>query len=123
MSKFEALLDNEDSLEVEVELFRALGDPTRLEMVRRMAREGEVACSAFLEQFDVTKSTISYHVRILRTARLVHIRKEGPWYFYRLAPTTFDAVLPGLLDLVVEEHDGRSKQVSPPRESEFERTA
>jgi DNA-binding transcriptional ArsR family regulator len=89
----EAEKDNSEQL---VEVFRALGDPTRLEMMRMITRDGEVACTTFLERFGVTKSTISYHVRILRTAQLVRIRKEGTYYFYRLA-TALDE-LPGMAD-------------------------
>jgi ArsR family transcriptional regulator len=84
----------------QVEVFRALADPIRLEMVRMMSQQGEVACTAFLERFHVTKSTISYHVRILRTAHLVRIRKDGPWYFYQLTESGFEAGLPGLLHLL-----------------------
>jgi ArsR family transcriptional regulator, arsenate/arsenite/antimonite-responsive transcriptional repressor len=90
----------------QVEVFRALADPIRLEMVRMMSQQGEVACTAFLERFHVTKSTISYHVRILRTAHLVRIRKDGPWYFYQLTEPGFEAGLPGLLQLLSGDHAG-----------------
>jgi DNA-binding transcriptional ArsR family regulator len=92
-----------DSLGGQVELFRALADPTRLEMVRMMSAQGEVACTTFLDAFNVTKSTISYHVRVLRAAHLVRIRKEGPWFFYQLSPSGFGSVVAPLLELVGSE--------------------
>jgi DNA-binding transcriptional ArsR family regulator len=67
-----------------IETLRALADPTRLEMVRMAAEAQEVACTTYLERFSVTKSTISYHVRILRAAGLMRVRKEGQFYYYRL---------------------------------------
>ena len=89
-----------DRSDAQVELFRALADPTRLEMVRMMTQQPEVACTTFVERFNVSKSTISYHVRTLRAARLIRIRKEGPWYCYRLERSRFDATLPGFLELL-----------------------
>jgi DNA-binding transcriptional ArsR family regulator len=64
--------------------FRALSDPTRLEMLRMAAETEEVACTTFLERFGVSKSTISYHVGVLRSAGLIKVRKEGQYYRYRL---------------------------------------
>src|SRR5690242_15832800 len=66
------------------ETFRALSDPTRLEMIRMAAQADEVACTTFLERFGVSKSTISYHVKVLRSAGLIKVRKEGQFYRYRL---------------------------------------
>jgi len=93
-----------------VDVFRALGDPTRLEMMRMISQDGEVACTTFLDRFAVTKSTISYHVRILRAAHLVAIRKEGTYYFYRLAPDVPER-LPALTDVLSDTRRPRSAAV------------
>lgn len=77
-----------------VEVFRALGDPVRMEIVRRMSQSEEVA-SAELEGFlPVTKSTISYHVKVLSTAGLLHVRKDGRYYFYRARHDLVDELMP-----------------------------
>jgi DNA-binding transcriptional ArsR family regulator len=94
-----------------VNVFRALGDPTRLQMMRMISRDGEVACTTFLDRFAVTKSTISYHVRILRSAHLVAIRKEGTFYFYRLAPDVASR-LPALTTVLSESSRQRPAGVS-----------
>lgn len=85
-----------------VELFKALGDPIRLQMIRMIAAQGEVACTEFESTFSISKPTISYHVKALRNAELIRIRKEGKYYFYRLS----DGLPPAVLQLVELVHTG-----------------
>ncbi len=82
------------------EVFSALGDPTRLEMMRTILADGEVACTTFDEMFPVGKSTISYHVKVLRSARLITVRKEGRFYYYQLRWDTFEHHIPELLQIL-----------------------
>jgi len=89
-----------DDVEEQVELFRALGDPVRLTMIKMLARVDEVACTTYDSVFPVSKSTISYHVRALRSAALLTVRKDGSFYHYRLRPETFDRLAPGLLEAI-----------------------
>lgn len=76
------------------DVLKALGDPIRLEIVRRMSKNDEVACTKLEEVLDVAKSTISYHIKVLFHADLVDIRKEGRFYFYALRAETLDHYLP-----------------------------
>ncbi|MEA2623449.1 MAG: hypothetical protein QOH61_2359 [Chloroflexota bacterium] len=84
-----------------VEFFRALADPVRLEMVRCIARDGEVACTTFEGMFAIAKSTISYHIRMLRMTGMITVRKDGPFYHYQLVTDTFDQLAPHLLESLV----------------------
>lgn len=45
---------------------------------------GELPCTALDDALPVGKSTISYHIGILRRAGLINVRKAGRNYFYRL---------------------------------------
>jgi DNA-binding transcriptional ArsR family regulator len=101
---------------------RALGDPTRLEMVRMAALAEEVACTTYLERFAVTKSTISYHVRILRAAGLMRVRKEGQFYYYRLDRRD-DRLLPPLLRLLQDQEPRRSPAIGSERREVADRKA
>lgn len=87
----------------QVELFRALGDPVRLVMVKMLARSDEVACTMYERAFGITKSTISYHVRTLRHAGLLTVRKDGSFYHYRLVPETLERLAPGLLGALASQ--------------------
>jgi DNA-binding transcriptional ArsR family regulator len=66
------------------ELLKALADPTRWEIVKQLARQEEVACTTLEEILPISKSTISYHIKILYHAAVLEIRREGRFFFYRL---------------------------------------
>ncbi|MEO3855874.1 metalloregulator ArsR/SmtB family transcription factor [Acrocarpospora sp. B8E8] len=66
------------------EIFKALGDPIRWEIVRQMAAVDELACSTLEDTLPVSKPTISYHTKILTQAGLVDVRKDGRNYYYTL---------------------------------------
>jgi DNA-binding transcriptional ArsR family regulator len=70
-------------VQINVELFKALGDPVRWEMIRRIAASEELAWSA-LDHPSVSKPTISYHIRSLVQAGLISVRKEGRFAYYSL---------------------------------------
>jgi DNA-binding transcriptional ArsR family regulator len=77
----------------------ALGDPVRLQIVQKLAKEGELACADL--DCAVAKSTMSHHFKILREAGLVWTRKEGTQHINTLRRDDLDRLYPGLLDVVV----------------------
>ena len=81
-------------------LLHALGDPVRLELVRELnqAREPVPCCQL---QAPVTKSTLSYHFRILREAGIIEQTSEGVRKLTRLRRRELDLAYPGLLDSVL----------------------
>lgn len=78
----------------------ALADATRVQMLRLMQANEEVACAALETTFSLTKSTISYHVRVLRHAGLIRVRKSGKFYHYALLREEIEQRFPGLLALL-----------------------
>ena len=64
-------------------LFKALGDPTRLEIVDMVACGELCACKIF-EKFDITQPSLSHHMKILCDCGLVSARKDGKWTCYSL---------------------------------------
>ncbi len=80
-------------------VFKALADPVRLRLLSMIssAAEGEVCVCYLTDAFDVTAPTISYHLKMLRTAGLITGERRGTWVYYRVVPETL-ARLGGLLD-------------------------
>lgn len=67
--------------------FKALADETRLEIVGLLAAAKGELCACDIERhFDVTQSTISHHLRMLRDAGLVDVERRGTWAYYSLHP-------------------------------------
>ena len=83
-----------------VTVLRALGDPTRLEIVRMLAGPGtEIACGSF--GLEATKQNLSHHFRVLREAGVVRTRDEGRNRFTSLRRADLEARFPGLVDAVL----------------------
>ena len=69
-------------------LHRALGDPTRIQMVHILvAASGPVCVCDFTAAFDLGQPTISHHLAKLRQAGIVTSHKRGIWAFYQLNPS------------------------------------
>ena len=66
-----------------VAAFRALGDPTRLEIFRLLAAQEAPVCACdVVDRFGLAQPTISHHLRILREAGLVTVSRRGVWAWY-----------------------------------------
>lgn len=88
--------------ETRIKMFKALADPTRLEMLRMLLTKadanGELACSVVFETFPFSKSTVSFHFKVLREAGLTFTRKEARQTYFRLNRENFNRYLPEFLD-------------------------
>jgi DNA-binding transcriptional ArsR family regulator len=82
----------------------ALADPVRLAAVRSLARVGESACGQIQHDagLEVSKSTMSHHLRILREAGIISTRFQGARRLLTLRRDDLDARFPGLLDAVLQ---------------------
>jgi ArsR family transcriptional regulator len=65
-------------------LFKALGDVTRLRILR-LLMAGEVCVCHIHEALKIPQSKASRHLAYLRRTGLVSTRREGLWIHYRLA--------------------------------------
>lgn len=72
-------------------LFHALSDQTRLGIVLRL-RDGECCVCELTDALDAAQSRLSFHLKVLREAKLVDFRREGRWAYYWLLPDAFTAV-------------------------------
>jgi len=81
----------------QLDLFRALADPTRLRIVH-LLREMELAVGEIALVVGQSQPRVSRHVRILVEAGLVDRRKEGSWVFLTLHAGSGTQALLGFLD-------------------------
>ena len=77
------MIDGNESLLKLAELFKTLGDPTRLKIVEILL-ENEMCVNHIAETMGMGQSAISHQLRVLRQARLVTYRKEGKTAYYSL---------------------------------------
>ncbi len=75
------------------EFFKALGDPTRLEVVGLLAAHGKELCVCEIEpRFQLSQPTVSHHLRILREAGIVSAERRGTWVYYTLEPHALERI-------------------------------
>jgi len=67
------------------QLFHALSDETRLEIME-MLRGGERCVCELTDELEAAQSRLSFHLRVLKNAGLVTDRKEGRWSYYAIVP-------------------------------------
>jgi DNA-binding transcriptional ArsR family regulator len=84
-------------LEVAAERAKALADPTRLGVALALARGGELCVCDLAWVVERSDKLVSHHVRALRSAGLVHSRREGKMVIYALTEEG-EALLAAVLD-------------------------
>lgn len=68
------------------EIFKALGDETRLRIMHLLmaARSGLCVCE-LVDSLEVPQYNVSKHLKVLKQAGLIAEQKEGRWVYYSLA--------------------------------------
>lgn len=77
---------------------KAVSSPARLELLALLA-EGEQSVEQLARATDLEVKNASAHLRVLREARLVEVRKEARFVFYRLADEAVASFFLALRDL------------------------
>jgi ArsR family transcriptional regulator len=77
------------------QLCHALSDETRLQLLTLLA-EGEQCVCDLTDVLKSSQSRLSFHLKTLKEAGLLHDRREGRWVYYSLDP----AALEELVELV-----------------------
>lgn len=80
------------------EVFKALSDPTRREILR-VLREGPRSAGELAELFPLAKSTLSGHFNVLKAAGLVRTEKEGTTITYYLNATVMQDALTHIMGI------------------------
>jgi ArsR family transcriptional regulator len=73
------------------QLFHALSDETRLDIVQRL-RGGERCVCDLTDLLDAAQSRLSFHLKVLKDAGLVTDRRESRWVHYSLNREAFAEV-------------------------------
>jgi ArsR family transcriptional regulator len=80
------------------ETLRALGDPTRREILR-VLRDGDLTAGDIASRFPMTAASVSHHLSVLKEAGLVRAQRDGRNLIYSLETTVFQEFLQQMLDL------------------------
>jgi len=78
-----AMMPPEENLYDLAELFKVFGDTTRIKILCALA-ESEMCVCDIAVLLNMTQSSISHQLRVLKQARLVRYRREGKVVYYSL---------------------------------------
>lgn len=78
------------------ELFHALSDEIRLDVVIRLL-DGERCVCDLMSDLDMAQSRLSWHLKTLSDAGIIIGRREGRWNYYSLNRDALDEAR-GILD-------------------------
>ena len=103
------LRESDDRL---VKLFRALGHPARLRIVRILADREACICGEIVEALPLSQATVSQHLSVLKKAGVIVGEIDGPAVCYCLAPGAVAALHEAVALLSADV--GQSSQCCPP---------
>jgi DNA-binding transcriptional ArsR family regulator len=108
-------LVDDAALEQASRLFRAIGEPSRLRLLSRLA-QGEMCVTELAASEKESLSTISQRLRVLRSENIIVRRRRGKHINYALADQH-------VMDLVFNAlaHATERPAAGPSRESDFEK--
>ena len=66
-----------------VEWFHALSDETRLDILHQL-KDGELCVCELTDALHAGQSRLSFHLKVLKEAGLIHDRPEGRWVYYSI---------------------------------------
>jgi ArsR family transcriptional regulator, arsenate/arsenite/antimonite-responsive transcriptional repressor len=88
------------------DIFQALTDPTRREILR-MLRQRDMTAGELADRFPLAKSTLSGHFTVLRHAGLIVPEKRGTSIVYSLNVSAVEEAVAGVMESLGV---GRSRQ-------------
>lgn len=85
ITQLKSRLEDDEATYRELEgFFSALGDATRLKMLKLIADEELCSCEV-MAALELTQPTTSHHLGILERAGLLTSKRNGKWVFYKIA--------------------------------------
>ena len=68
------------------ELAKAIGHPTRVQILRLLVRKTGCVCGEIAQEFPLAQSTVSQHLKVLKACGLIRGEVDGPRICYCLEP-------------------------------------
>ncbi len=81
------------------EMLKALADQTRRDILSLLKEKGVLSAGEIANEFDITKASISHHLKILKDAKLVTSKRNGQNIMYRLNTTVFQSLISWIYDI------------------------
>lgn len=103
-----------------MDVYEALADPTRREIVAMLA-DGERSAGEISGRFPIAGPSVSRHLKVLRESGLISFRQQATHRFYRLEPERLDGIrqwMDAVLDATKARFDGLGAHLDAMKERE-----
>ncbi len=90
--------------EMKSELFKALGHPTRIQILELLAEKELCVCTIY-EELEQSQPNISQHLSKLKNADIVESRKEGLQAYYTLKDERILEVMELAKEIIINQLD------------------
>ncbi len=90
------------------EVFRALSDPTRREILR-LLRWRDMTAGELADRFPLAKSTLSGHFNVLKHAGLIEPERRSTSIVYSLNLSAFEEALAAMMEMFHPGERGKEK--------------
>ena len=89
-------------------LFKALGDPTRRQILE-LLKDKDMTAGEIADKFNISKPSISYHLDLLRQGDLVISEKKGQYVYYSINTTVLDDMVTWFYSLIKNKMKNEKK--------------
>lgn len=104
-TKSELSSSAEDTVVQLADLFRIMGDPTRLRIILS-CMDGPISVGDIAVHLTLSPSLVSHHLRLLKAARVVRAERRGKQIFYSEADAHIRCVIDDMVTHMGEALDG-----------------
>ena len=97
-------LGSEDAIVQLADLFRLMGDPTRLRIILVCLKD-PISVGDIAMRLDLSPSLVSHHLRLLRAARVLRVERRGKQMFYSALDDHIECIIDDMVAHVGEPLD------------------
>ena len=103
VNRYNVLMKRTEDLELQ--LLEAAADPVRLSILRQLSSDGPTCACDFTDCCDISQSTVSHHLKVLREAGWIEGERRGTWIWYSIRPDAVERF--GALARAIRPGDAR----------------
>lgn len=75
------------------DVFKALADKKRLDIIRTLNKKGSTCVCKLVDEFELSQSKLSYHLKLLLDSNLIVKISQGKWNYYDINKETLKSIL------------------------------
>ena len=85
--------------------FKALSDPVRIEILNLLRKKGRMNAGEIAKNFDLSRATISHHLKLLKNEDLIYETKKKNFIYYELNTSVFEDIMTWIVKFRGEDNE------------------